>query len=38
MGMRWNQNTPEGFVRHRRNDPRALSREDPVYGIARHAG
>ena len=36
MGMRWNQNTPEDFVRYVRNDLMGLSREDLVYDIARH--
>ena len=36
MGMRWNENQPEDFVRYVRNDLMGLSREDLVYDIARH--
>jgi adenylylsulfate reductase subunit A len=36
MGMRWNENTPEDFVRYVRNDLMGLVREDLVYDIARH--
>ncbi|MDG7030386.1 MAG: adenylyl-sulfate reductase subunit alpha [Nitrososphaerota archaeon] len=36
MGMRWNENTPEDFVRYTRNDLMGLVREDLVYDIARH--
>ncbi len=36
MGMRWNENTPEDFVRYVRNDLMGLSREDLVYDVARH--
>ncbi len=36
MGMRWNQNQPEDFVRYVRQDLMGISREDLVYDIARH--
>ena len=36
MGMKWNENTPEDFVRYVRNDLMGISREDLVYDIARH--
>ncbi len=36
MGMRWNENQPEDFVRYVRNDLMGLSREDLVYDLARH--
>ncbi|MDG6955365.1 MAG: adenylyl-sulfate reductase subunit alpha [Nitrososphaerota archaeon] len=36
MGMRWNENTPEDFVRYARNDLMGLVREDLVFDIARH--
>jgi adenylylsulfate reductase subunit A len=36
LGMRWNQNTPEDFVRYVRQDLMGLSREDLVYDIGRH--
>ncbi len=36
MGMRWNENTPEDFVRYVRNDLMGLVREDLVFDIARH--
>ncbi len=36
MGMRWNENQPEDFVRYVRNDLMGLSREDLVYDMARH--
>ena len=36
MGMRWNENTPEDFVRNTRNDLMGLVREDLVFDIARH--
>ncbi len=36
MGMRWNENTPEDFVRYARNDLMGLVREDLVYDIGRH--
>jgi adenylylsulfate reductase, subunit A len=36
MGMRWEENRPEDFVRYVRNDLMGLSREDLVYDIARH--
>ena len=36
LGMRWNQNQPEDFVRYVRNDLMGLSREDLVYDLARH--
>ncbi len=36
MGMRWNENTPEDFVRYTRNDLMGLVKEDLVFDIARH--
>jgi adenylylsulfate reductase subunit A len=36
LGMRWNQNKPEDFVRYVRNDLMGISREDLVYDLARH--
>ncbi|MEM3267657.1 MAG: FAD-dependent oxidoreductase, partial [Conexivisphaerales archaeon] len=36
MGLRWNENTPEDFVRYTRSDLMGLVREDLVYDIARH--
>jgi len=36
MGMRWNENTPEDFVRYTRNDLMGLVREDLEFDIARH--
>ena len=36
MGMRWEENKPEDFVRYVRNDLMGLSREDLVYDVARH--
>ena len=36
MGMRWNENNPEDFVRYVRNDLMGLVREDLVFDIARH--
>ncbi len=36
MGMRWNENQPEDFVRMVRQDLMGLSREDLVYDLARH--
>ncbi|MGN2393019.1 adenylyl-sulfate reductase subunit alpha [Pelomicrobium sp. G1] len=36
MGMRWNENQPEDFVRYARGDLMGLVREDLVYDIARH--
>ncbi|MDG7028736.1 MAG: FAD-dependent oxidoreductase, partial [Nitrososphaerota archaeon] len=36
MGMRWNENTPEDFVKYVRNDLMGLIREDLVFDIARH--
>ena len=36
MGMRWNENTPEDFVKYVRNDLMGLVREDLVFDIARH--
>ena len=36
MGMRWNENTPEDFVRYTRSDLMGLVREDLVLDIARH--
>jgi len=34
MGMRWNENTPEDFVRYTRSDLMGLVREDLVLDIA----
>lgn len=36
MGMRWNENRPEDFVRYTRGDLLGLVREDLVFDIARH--
>jgi adenylylsulfate reductase subunit A len=36
MGMQWNENKPEDFVRYARGDLMGLVREDLVYDIARH--
>jgi adenylylsulfate reductase subunit A len=36
MGMQWNENQPEDFVRYTRGDLMGLVREDLVYDIARH--
>ena len=36
MGTKWDENTPEDFVRYVRGDLMGLSREDLVYDIARH--
>ena len=36
MGMQWNENQPEDFVRYARGDLMGLVREDLVYDIARH--
>src|SRR5512139_542795 len=36
MGMRWNENQPEDFVRYARGDLMGLVREDLIYDIARH--
>ncbi len=36
MGMQWNENKPEDFVRYARGDLLGLVREDLVYDIARH--
>ena len=36
LGTKWDENTPEDFVRFVRNDLMGLSREDLVYDIARH--
>jgi adenylylsulfate reductase subunit A len=36
MGMRWNENRPEDFVRYVRGDLMGLVREDLVFDIARH--
>ena len=36
MGMRWNENTPQDFVKYARTDLMGLVREDLVYDIARH--
>jgi len=36
MGMRWNENQPEDFVRYARGDLLGIVREDIVYDNARH--
>ena len=36
MGLRWNENTPEDFVKYTRNDLMGLVREDLEFDIARH--
>jgi adenylylsulfate reductase subunit A len=36
VGMRWNENNPEDFVRYARSDLVGLVREDLLYDIARH--
>jgi len=36
MGMQWDENRPEDFVRYVRGDLLGLVREDLVYDIARH--
>ena len=36
MGMRWNENQPEDFVRYATNDLMGLVREDLAYDIGRH--
>ena len=36
MGMRWNENQPEDFVRYARNDLMGMVREDLAYDVARH--
>lgn len=36
LGMRWNENTPEEFVRYVRSDLMGIVREDLVYDVARH--
>ncbi len=36
MGMQWNENRPEDFVRYARGDLLGLVREDLVFDIARH--
>jgi len=36
MGMRWNENQPEDFVRYASNDLMGLVREDLAYDIGRH--
>ena len=36
MGMQWNENQPEDYVRYARNDLMGLVREDLVFDIARH--
>jgi len=36
MGMRWNENRPEDFVRYARGDLMGLVREDLLFDIARH--
>ncbi len=36
MGMQWNENQPEDFVKYTRGDLMGLVREDLVYDVARH--
>lgn len=36
MGMRWDENRPEDFVRYARGDLMGLVREDLIFDIARH--
>jgi adenylylsulfate reductase subunit A len=36
MGMQWNENQPEDFVKYTRGDLMGLVREDLVYDMARH--
>ena len=36
MGMQWNENQPEDFVKYARNDLMGLVREDLAYDIGRH--
>ena len=36
MGMQWNENRPEDYVRYARNDLMGLVREDLGYDIGRH--
>ncbi len=36
MGMQWNENRPEDFVRYARGDLLGLVREDLIFDIARH--
>jgi adenylylsulfate reductase subunit A len=36
MGMQWNENQPEDFVKYASNDLMGLVREDLAYDIARH--
>ena len=36
MGMQWNENQPEDFVRYASNDLMGLVREDLAYDIGRH--
>jgi len=36
MGMQWNENQPEDFVRYATNDLMGLVREDLAYDIGRH--
>lgn len=36
MGMRWNENQPDDFVRYARGDLMGLVREDLIFDIARH--
>lgn len=36
MGMRWNENTPEEFVRYVKTDLMGIIRDDLVYDVARH--
>lgn len=36
LGLKWNENKPEDFVRYARNDLMGLVREDLLFDIARH--
>jgi adenylylsulfate reductase subunit A len=36
MGLRWNENQPDDFVRYARGDLMGLVREDLIFDIARH--
>ncbi|MEM0123464.1 MAG: adenylyl-sulfate reductase subunit alpha [Conexivisphaerales archaeon] len=36
LGLKWNENKPEDFVKYARNDLMGLIREDLLYDIARH--
>ncbi|MGC8661644.1 MAG: adenylyl-sulfate reductase subunit alpha [Nitrososphaeria archaeon] len=36
LGLKWNENKPEDFVKYARNDLMGIIREDLLYDIARH--